>query len=72
LRQAELEADREHEEHDAEFARRARGVVKRHEIQRVLAHHDAHAEVAQDRRQVCEPAHDHHDHGGREQREDEH
>jgi hypothetical protein len=66
LRQAELEPDGEHEEHHAELAHRARGVVERDERERVVAEDDAHAEIAEDRRQMREPAHDDHDDGGSE------
>ena len=65
--QAELEADREHEKHDADFreSRHDLGIVD--ETERVRADGDADDEIADQRRQSRDPAGNHHQHGGREQ-----
>ena len=51
LRQAELEPDREHQEHDAELGELARRRVVGHDAERVRPERDADDQVAEDRRQ---------------------
>ena len=71
LRQAEFEADREHQEHDAELGEVARSALVRHPAERVRADRDADQQVAQDRRQAKQPAGRDHDDGAAEQDQDQ-
>ncbi len=70
LRQAEFEADREHQEDDAEFGQIAHVRVVRHPGQRVRTDRDADGQVAENRRQPHQPAeHDRDDRGGEQQQD---
>ncbi len=71
LRQAELEADREHQEDDAEFGEIAHVRVVRHPGERMRPDDHADQQVTEDRRQADEPADDDDDDGGAEQDENQ-
>ena len=71
LRQAELEADREHQEDDAELGEVADVRAVRHPRERVRARRPCRREIAEDRRQPDEPADDDDDDGGAEQDENQ-
>jgi hypothetical protein len=71
LRQAELEPDREHQEHDAEFGELSRRGGVGHPGERVRSNRHADEQVTEDWRQPRKPAGGHHDDRAAEQYEDQ-
>ena len=70
LRQAELQPDRKHQEHDAEFSEMARLRVILNGAQRMRSKREADREVSDDRRQREKPARGHRKHGSSQQDQD--
>ena len=71
LGQAELEADREHQEHDAELGELPGRLVVGHDGERMRPERDADDQVAEDRRQADDAAGGHDHDRGRQQDEDQ-
>ncbi|OIQ65585.1 hypothetical protein GALL_528560 [mine drainage metagenome] len=73
FRQAELEADREHQEHDSELGQvlRRRLVVAGGQAQRVGPNQHADREITEQRRQLQQAEHDDAEHRGDQVHQDE-